>query len=64
MSDRIKPIAVRTATGIILSMLVGDVQAPQVPVPQTAAEVPGPAPGPLTKACEDGGSMAYLNLRA
>jgi hypothetical protein len=31
-------------------MLVGNVDAQQVPIPQTAAEVPGPAPGPMTKA--------------
>ena len=27
----------------------GNVQAQQVPLPQTAAQVPGPAPGPMTK---------------
>jgi hypothetical protein len=31
-------------------MLVGNLQAQQVPIPQTAAEVTGPAPGPMTKA--------------
>ena len=34
----------------VLAMLVGDLQAQQVPIPQTAAEVPGPTPGPMTKA--------------
>ena len=35
----------------LLAMMVPEVQAaPQVPIPRTAAEVPGPAPGPLTKA--------------
>ena len=38
------------ATGIVLSMLVGNLQAQQVPIPQTAAEVSGPAPGPMTQA--------------
>ena len=31
--------------GIIFLTAVGNVQAQQVPIPQTAAEVPGPAPG-------------------
>jgi hypothetical protein len=40
------------AVAIIPSMLmlVGNLQAQQVPIPQTAAEVPGPAPGPMTTA--------------
>jgi hypothetical protein len=33
------------AIGIVLSMLVGSTQAQQVPIPQTAAQVPGPVPG-------------------
>jgi hypothetical protein len=33
------------AIGIVLSMLVGSTQAQQVPIPQTAAQVPGPTPG-------------------
>ena len=33
-----------------LALLTGQVQAQQVPIPQTAAEVPGPAGGPMTKA--------------
>ena len=49
------------AIGIILSMLVGNLQAQQVPIPQTAAEVPGPAPGPMTKAyVQMVGRMAYF----
>ena len=49
------------AIGIILSMLVGNVQAQQVPIPQTAAEVPGPAPGTMTKAyVQMVGRMAYF----
>ena len=32
------------AIGTVLLMLVGNVQAQQVPIPQTAAEVPGPHP--------------------
>jgi hypothetical protein len=31
------------------TMQAGNVQAQQVPIPQTAAEVPGPTLGPLTK---------------
>jgi hypothetical protein len=31
-------------------MLSLNVQAQQFPIPQTAAEVPGPAPGPMTEA--------------
>jgi len=45
----------------ILTMLVGSVQAQQVPNPQTAAEVPGPAAGPMTTAyVQMVGRMAYL----
>ena len=38
------------AIGIALALLMGHLRAQQVPIPQTAAEVPGPAPGPMTKA--------------
>jgi hypothetical protein len=49
------------AVGIVLSMLVGSLQAQQVPIPQTAAEVSGPAPGPMTKAyVQMMGRMAYF----
>ena len=49
------------AVGIALSMLVGNLQAQQVPIPQTAAEVPGPAPGTMTKAyVQLVGRMAYF----
>ena len=42
-------------------MLVGNLQAQQVPIPQTAAEVPGPTPGPMTKAyVQKVGRMAYV----
>ena len=42
--------SVACAIGVALTMLVVNVQAQQVPIPQTAAEVPGPASGPMTKA--------------
>ena len=49
------------AIGIVLLMLVGNVKAQQVPIPQTAAEVPGPAPGTMTKAyVQMVGRMAYF----
>src|SRR4029453_14644820 len=49
------------AIGTVLVMLVGNVHAQQVPLPQTAAEVRGPAPGPMTKAyVQMVGRMAYL----
>ena len=49
------------AVGIVLSMLVGNVQAQQVPIPRTPAEVPGPAPGTMTKAyVQMVGRMAYF----
>jgi len=49
------------AIGIILSVLVGNVQAQQVPLPRTPAEVPGPAPGTMTKAyVQMVGRMAYF----
>ena len=42
-------------------MLVGNLQAQQVPIPQTAAEVPGPTLGPMTKAyVQMVGRMAYV----
>src|SRR6478752_9902790 len=50
------------AVAIIPSMLMlaGNLQAQQVPIPQTAAEVPGPAPGTMTKAyVQMVGRMAY-----
>ena len=48
------------AVGIVLSM-VGNLQAQQVPIPQTAAEVSGPAPGTMTKAyVQLVGRMAYM----
>ena len=49
------------AIGTVLAMLVGDLQAQQVPIPQTAAEVPGPTSGPMTKASvQMMGRMAYV----
>jgi hypothetical protein len=49
------------AIGTVLAMLVGNFQAQQVPIPQTAAEVTGPAPGPMTKAyVQMVGRMVYL----
>ena len=49
------------AIGTVLPMLAGNVQAQQVPIPQIAAEVSGPAPGPMTKAyVQMVGRMAYL----
>ena len=44
-----------------LLVLVGNAQAQQVPIPQTAAEVPGPAPGPMTTASvQMVGRLAYV----
>jgi len=44
-----------------VTMHVGDGAAQQVPIPQTAAEVPGPAPGPMTKAyVQQVGRVAYV----
>ena len=49
------------AIGTVLALLVGDLQAQQVPLPQTAAEVLGPTPGPMTKASvQMMGRMAYV----
>jgi len=46
---------------ISLAMLAVTVQAQQVPIPQTAAEVSGPAPGPMTKAyVQMVGRLAYF----
>ena len=38
------------AIGCVATALAGILQAQQVPIPQTAAEVPGPTSGPMTKA--------------
>ena len=38
------------AISAILAMLAGNLHAQQVPIPQTAAEVSGPALGPMTEA--------------
>ena len=47
--------------GVILSVLVGNARAQQVPIPQTAAEVPDPTPGPMTTASVQLlGRMAYV----
>jgi hypothetical protein len=44
-----------------IAMLATRAQAQQVPIPQTAADVPGPAPGPMTKAyVQMVGRMAYV----
>src|SRR6476469_8840853 len=49
-----------TIFGIVFLTAVGNVQALQVPIPQTATEVPGPAPGTMTKAyVQMVGRMAY-----
>ena len=49
------------AIGTVLAMLVGNLQAQQVPIPQTAAAVPGPTLGPMTKAyVQMVGRMAYF----
>jgi len=49
------------AIGTVLVLLVGNIQAQQVPIPQTAAEVPGPTLGPMTKAyVQQAGRMAYV----
>ena len=51
---------------LIAAVLVGalaftSAHAQQVPIPQTAAEVRGPAPGPMTKAyVQMVGRMAYV----
>ena len=52
-------IALSTALAFAPTSLSANAQ--QVPIPQTAAEVPGPAPGPMTKAyVQMVGRMAYL----
>ena len=49
------------AISAALLVLVGNAQAQQVPIPQTAAEVPGPAPGPMTTASvQMVGRLAYV----
>jgi len=54
-------LSIACAVTIALAMSAVSVQAQQVPIPQTAAEVSGPAPGPMTKAyVQMVGRMAYL----
>lgn len=50
------------AIAVVLGMLVVSVQAQQVPMPQTAAEVPGPVPGNTMTAAyvQFIGRMAYI----
>ena len=49
------------AIGTVLVLLVGNLQAQQFPIPQTAAEVPGPTSGPMTTASVQMlGRMAYV----
>ncbi len=62
MKRTLKPLKwAACAIATALAMPVGDVQAQQVPIPQTAAEVPGPTPGPMTKAyVQMVGRMAYV----
>jgi len=51
-----------SAIGVAVAMLAGTVQAQQVPIPTTAAQVPGPAPGTvMTKEyVQMVGRMAYM----
>ena len=44
------PTSMACAIGAAFGMLAVHVHAQHVPLPQTAAEVPGPAPGPMTNA--------------
>ncbi len=62
MKPRTKHLSsIACAIAITLVLLVVSVQAQQVPIPKTAAEVSGPAPGPMTKAyVQMVGRMAYL----
>jgi hypothetical protein len=47
--------------GVALAMMAVSVRAQQVPIPQTADQVGGPAPGPMTKAyVQMVGRMAYV----
>ena len=52
MKLRLKRLSTACAIAIIPSMLMlaGNAQAQQVPIPKTAAEVPGPTSGPMTTA--------------
>src|SRR5271167_4410972 len=56
-----KLMAAALVGAIALAMLAVSVRAQQVPIPQTAAEVTGPALGPMTKDyVQTVGRMAYL----
>jgi hypothetical protein len=47
--------------GVALALLAGNAEAQQVPIPTTAAEVPGPALGPMAKEyVQMVGRLAYL----
>ena len=62
MKSRTKHLSsIACAVAIAVAILAVSVQAQQVPIPQTAAEVSGPAPGPMTKAyVQMVGRMAYF----
>src|SRR5271157_5146867 len=60
MKQRVKACVLLFAF-IALALVAGPASAQQVPIPQTAAEVPGPAGGPMTKAyVQEVGRMAYV----
>src|SRR5271166_296240 len=60
-TKRTQKLAAALVGALALAMLAVSVQAQQVPIPQTAAEVPGPAPGPMTKAYVQAvGRIAYF----
>lgn len=57
--NRLKLVACTIAAA--LAMLAAEVEAQQIPIPQTAAEIPGPALGPMTPAyVQMVGRMAYF----
>ena len=48
-AGRLDPRLLAALIGAAFAMQVESVHAQQVPIPQTAADVTGPVPGPMTK---------------
>jgi hypothetical protein len=61
LDSTLKRLSFRLLSAVSGAVLVISASSQQVPIPKTAAEVPGPSPGPMTTAYSQMvGRMAYL----
>ena len=61
LHSTLKRLSFGLISALVSTVMVITASAQQVPIPKTAAEVPGPAPGPMTTAyVQMVGRMAYL----